>query len=80
MGKDYWLASSCVNVRSDLAGFGLWYCDGFHGCVTNVNFVCSQGFYYDPDEFYIGSGIRAVVTLEPNVSLDGTATSGYEII
>ena len=80
MGKDYWLASSCVNVTSGLAGFALWTCDGFHSYVGSFNFVISQGDYGNPDEFGMGSGVRAVVTLAPNVSLDGTATSGYEII
>ena len=68
----YWLASSTVMLGSHGADFEIVRVRD--GLVDGCTFVNS-----DSSMNYDSAGIRAVVTLSPNVTLVGTAASGYEI-
>ena len=69
----YWLASSYVDASSGYANFGLL--GVYNGNVYGNNFVGSYGVSNG-----FGGGVRVVVTLSPNVTLEETTASGYDII
>ena len=70
--NNYWFASLFVDADSISAGFGLRYVK--NGVVGGNYLVGSLGDVYGKPY-----GVCAVVTLSPNVTLEGTAASGYEI-
>ena len=66
---NYWLASDCAGADSDCVDWGL--CSVYYGAVDNGNLYDSYG-----REGSISGGVRAVVSLKSDISLEWNDTAG----